>query len=278
MPRKSRIRWGESEPEKLTKEAKKFNAKIYRTKKKHPELADIQPETIKSKDIKAKIAELKELPRAEYNKYVHSLERFQRKGSELPLKYTKDKSGTITPLPTTGGLVVTAYKKKETDIKVRTVNANRTRERKINESEKPSETTRTMGDQKHNELKPKKYDFDKIKKGKEWELFEKTIEKQSRADYTQKKMDDYKKNYLQAINDNLGEAGRELYNFIHTVPAEVLYKKYWEEDEVLRIQFTSDPLPADQIADASLSHWREDLGLEEGENYCDLETDNEINS
>lgn len=258
MSRKSHIRWGESDAEKLAKEVKRFNAKVYRTRKKHPELADILPNTIKKADKKAIVEELKSLPRAEFTKKLNSLARFSERGAE---KEIVSKTGNR----------VTRYEKKEVDIKVRIINARRTMERKINEVEKPSQTTRTMGDMKHNELKPKSYDFDKIKKGKEWELFKATIDKQSRADYSINKMEKYKANYLQCINDNLGEAGRELYNFISVIPAEVLYRKYWEEDAVLRIQFTSDPLPADDIAEESLSHWRENLGLEEGENYNDLD-------
>jgi hypothetical protein len=217
-------------------------------------MADILPEKIKKADFMQKVE-----TRQDYNRELQSFERFSQRGAEKPVV---SKTGNT----------VTKWEKNEVSLKVANVNRARAKEREHYNLDRPN---MQMGTRKQNELKPKEFDFDKIRKGKEWELYKKTLEKQVKANHKNQVMEDYKKNYLANITNNLGEAGDELYDFISRVPADVLYEVYWEDDETLKIQFTSDPLPSQDIADETLNNWRKRLGLEEGEDYDDYLSRNE---
>jgi hypothetical protein len=55
----------------------------------------------------------------------------------------------------------------------------------------------------------------------------------------------------------LGDAGEELYNYIWKLDPQFIYDHH-TEDAVLSIQYTSDPLPAQDIADSALNRWMEE--------------------
>ena len=65
----------------------------------------------------------------------------------------------------------------------------------------------------------------------------------------------YKKIYLEQIKGLLGEDGKALYDFINQLDPMVIYNK-WTEDAELMIQFISDPLPTDLIANNALASWK----------------------
>lgn len=88
MSRKSKIRWRESDTEQLAKRVKNFNAKITRLEKKHPEIADLLPERVSAKTLKADIS-----TRSDYNKIIKALAGFSEKGAE---KIVKGKGGAET--------------------------------------------------------------------------------------------------------------------------------------------------------------------------------------
>jgi len=121
MAGKSNIKWRASDAEKLTKEIERFNAKIYRTRKAHPELTDILPVTIKKADKQKMIEEFKASPRSEFNKAINSLKRFNKKGAEKPIT---SKTGNT----------VTAWEKKEVGLKVAQYNRQQAKERKAVEN------------------------------------------------------------------------------------------------------------------------------------------------
>lgn len=254
MPRKPPISWRESDTEKLERDVKRFNTKIYRTRSKHPEIADILPNTIKKKDKQQLIEDFKEMPRSEFNKYLNSLERFTERGAE---KVVTNEEGVAT----------TKWRKREIQIDTAAANREKAKERKELDIDLDALPKNMMNDIKANELKPKSFDFNKIKSPKELEMFGRTVKRQSRANRLYDKMDEYKKNYLYTVEYNLGSQGRKLYDFISKVPPDVLYEKYFEEDPVLKIQFASDPQPADVIVYESLSHWSRALGASDFNKY-----------
>lgn len=90
MPRKRGISWNDNQKSQLAKAVKNFNAKISRLEKKNdPELKNLLPERVSVKDLKKLIETSQDL-----NKYVNSLQRFTRKGSEKIVVvpgYSKDK-------------------------------------------------------------------------------------------------------------------------------------------------------------------------------------------
>lgn len=235
MPRTSNIKWRKSDKQTISKTVQQFNAKITRTLKKHPEWADFMPERLTVQGLTEKIQ-----TRKDYNREVRSVKRFLRKGAE-------------TPFQSKSGIKTTQWEKKEVGYKVAQVNRQRTIEAK---RANVSTEKGTMGSIEANNLKPKKYNIDKIKPS-EWDKFVNTVEKQVMSNYHYDKMVRYKENYLKAILINLGTEGKakELYDYVSQLNPEFMYNAYYD-DPVLQIQFTSDPLPADMIAESALEHWK----------------------
>ena len=112
------------------------------------------------------------------------------------------------------GNKVTEWEKREVGLKVGQINRQRTLERnKVNEFEATSQGKPVglkrgeMGSERMNALKPKKYNFDKIKGGKEWEKFKDTVERQASFDYHQAQLEEYKANYIKGLERVFGEYG-----------------------------------------------------------------------
>lgn len=235
MPKRNRIKWRKKDEQKVTNIARVFNSKITRTLKAHPEWAGFMPDRISTKELKEKIQ-----TRADFNREMKSYERFMRKGAEMPI------------LSETG-IKTTTWQKKEIGLKVAQINRSRTREAK---KANVSTYKGTMGSIESNNLKPKSYDINKIRKS-DWEKYQQTVNHQIQANYKSDKVLKYKENYLRAIIENLGEGGvaKELYDYVSQLDPSMMYNVYYD-DPVLQIQFTSDPLPSDMIAENALEHWK----------------------
>lgn len=224
MSRKSIISWGTTDEQRLESTIKKFNKKIYNLRHRNPELKDILPDTI-TKDIKKEMIEkFKTSSRSEFNKNLNSLERFLNKGSEREI------------ISKTGNRV-TKWEKNEVALKVAQINRERTKQRK--EYENLEATTRgektglkrgEMGSERLNELKPKKFNFDKIRGGKEWEKFKESIERQSNPDTRQSIYEQYKENYLKGL-DSFGGYADNIKEIIEQLPAELVVKTFYQEQE-----------------------------------------------
>jgi hypothetical protein len=234
MPRKRTIKWRESDAEKLTKQIESFNAKIYRTRRKHPELNDILPDTIKKADKQKMINELKTESRSEFNKTIRSLDRFTKRGAEQEI------------VSATGNRV-TKWEKREIGLKVAQINRERTRERKIVENMEATSRGENlglkrgeMGSVRLNELRPKKFNFDKIKGGKEWERFKASVEKQASPQAKNKRMEDYKASYIKGLRIAFGDYADDIISIIEELPAETVVKTYYAEQEAT-IEFFYEP-------------------------------------
>jgi hypothetical protein len=224
MPRKPPIKWRESDAEKLAREIERFNAKIYRTRNRHPELKSILPETIKKEDKQKLIQELRAQTRSEFNKAIKSLERFSRKGAEQAIT---SKTGNT----------VTKWEKREVGIKVAQINRERTRQRKIAENMEVTSRGQSvgmkrgeMGSERMNELRPKKFNFDKIKGGKEWEKFKASVDRQASYEDKLEKMETYKRNYLKGL-DSYGGYADHIKAIVEGLPAELVVEIYYKEQE-----------------------------------------------
>jgi hypothetical protein len=238
MSRKRPINWRESDAEKLAREVERFNAKIYRAKSRHPEIADILPNTIKKEDKAKLIEELKIKPRSEFNKTINSLDRFTRRGAEQEIV---SKTGNR----------VTRWEKNEVAMKVAQINRERTIERKKVEAmeatsrgEKIGLKRGEMGSERLNELQPKKFDFDKIKGGKEWERFKASVNKQASPEARDTRKELFKENYLKALDSVYGDYASDIKSLIEALPADVVVDTYYREQEA-SIDFHYDKIEMD---------------------------------
>lgn len=234
MVRKPNIKWRDADTQRLENEIKRFNAKIYRTKRNHPELADILPTTIKKADKLKMFADLKDAPRSEFNKQMNSLARFNRKGAEKPVV-----SKT--------GLKATAWEKREIGLKVAQINRERTKERKrleamdVTSRGEPVGLKRgQMGSIRMNELRPKTFNFDKIRSGKEWEKYKESVNAQTDHSVRKRIMEGYKTNYLKAIDNVFGDHATKLKDMLSILPAELINDTYYSEQEA-DIQYVYEP-------------------------------------
>lgn len=232
MSRKPSIKWRKSDVEKLTKEIEKFNAKIYRTKRNHPELTDILPETIKKEDKHKLIDKIES--RQDFNSLIKSLDRFLKRGAE---KAITSKTGNT----------VTRWEKNEVALKVAKINRQRTIERKKVENleatsrgEKLGLKRGEMGSERLNELNPKKFDFDKIRGGKEWEKYVETVNKQASSTAMDERMEDYKNNYINGLKSAFGEYANDIIDIVNKLPSDVVVQTYYTEQEA-SIEFFYDP-------------------------------------
>jgi hypothetical protein len=221
-----RIRWGNSDAKKLANKVRQFNAKITRVEKKHPELKDILPKRI-TKEDKLKMTEtIKENKREFFNKELKSLDRFLKPGAEN-IKTSKT------------GIVITSWELKE--IKRKYNEAEKIKAKEREKAENMEATTQgkpiglkrgEMGSVRMNELKPKKeFDFDKIKKGKEWDLFKERVDKASIPKNQEKKWELYKENYLKSLNTVYGDYADVVRNYVERLPAEQVVNVYYQEQE-----------------------------------------------
>jgi hypothetical protein len=187
-------------------------------------LQDILPETIKRADTEKMISQLKVQPRNEFNKMVHSLERFSRKGAEQEVK-----AGT--------GNRVTRWEKKEVGYQVAQANREIAKERKqFSELEATSRGEKTglkrgeMGSERLNNLKPIDYNFDRIRGGKEWDKFKEMVKRKSTPTARDEIMERYKANYLKGL-DEYGGYADDIKAIIERLPADVVVKTYYQEQE-----------------------------------------------
>lgn len=249
MPRKPSIRWRKSDAEKLEKEVERFNAKIYRTRSRHPELADILPNTIKKADKLQMIEELKAKPRSEFNKTLNTLDRFTRRGAEQEI------------VSATGNRV-TKWERQEVAYKVAQINRERTRERKAVENMDATSRGESlglkrgeMGSERLNELKPKKFNFDKIRGGKEWEKFKASVEKLASPEARDARMAAYKANYIKGLREAFGDYANDIINIIENLPAEVVVQTYYGEQEAT-IDFFYEPQAMEMKLDILDGIWQ----------------------
>lgn len=231
MQKRYNIKWRESDEKALAKAVRKFNAKRTRLIKQVPELEEFLPSKISTKEIRERVKTRRDLKNE-----LNSIERFMRKGAEKPI-ITKE------------GIKTTVYEKKEISLKVRAINQRRAAELK---KAAPSTEKGTMGTIRENNLKPKQYDIDKIKKS-DWKKFVESVEKQSKDSYASDRYDRYKENFIKGLENAFGEKGSELIEIAKQIDGETLTQMYYD-DPILQIDFIYDPLEMQVKIDAMEEH------------------------
>lgn len=233
MVSQPKIRWRESDRNNLNKEVRRFNAKLDRLAKANPDAAEFLPEKKSVRAIRGAVESRIDLSR------------------EIRAMNSLFKKGATQLVESEQGIVTTKYELHQLKLQVNRINANRAREKmKAN----PTPEKGTLSTIKSNNLNPKSFNFDKIRPGKEWQMFVESVEKQSKGTYYTNKINEYKKNYLKTVKANLGEKGKKLYSMVKKLDAQTIYDHYYD-DPVLQIQFITDPLPAGDIAEAAIEKW-----------------------
>lgn len=230
------IKWRKKDFDTVTKAVRQFNATITRAAKKYNNAA-ILPPRISTEGFRNRIT-----TRAEFNREINALKRFNIQ--------------TAKPVAYAGGLVTTEWQAKEARRLTNLVNRQRKKEAELLQIS--IDTKGYMGTPEQNNLKPKKLDLNKLTR-RGWERFVMGVEKQSRDNYTIEKMNKYKENYLRSVLNNLGEYGKELYEYAKGLPADLMYLSFYD-DPVVQIGYTSDPLPAEFIAETALEGWKRLMG------------------
>lgn len=231
MPRQYNIKWRNKDKTRLSNTVRQFNAKITRTLKKNPELAPYLPERLTVQGLRDKIK-----TRQDFNREVNSARRFLKPGAE-------------TPVTSATGIRTTKWEKREVGIKVGVINQRRNRElKKMN----PTTEKGTMGTIRENNLRPKKYDIDKIK-ASDWDMFVYGVEKQIMSGYTAQKNELYKQNFIKGVKTAFGSKGTEIVEMAQSIPADILVELYYN-DPVLQVEFIYNPLEMQIKIDNIVEH------------------------
>ena len=77
MSKYHKIRWSEQDTKEISRVVKNFNAKVSRLAKSNPEIANVLPEKVSTRQLKEMIN-----TRQDLNRELNSLKRFSKKGSE----------------------------------------------------------------------------------------------------------------------------------------------------------------------------------------------------
>ena len=109
-----------------------------------------------------------------------------------------------------------------------------------------------MGTVRENNLKPKQYDIDKIKKS-DWKKFVESVEKQSKDSYASDRYERYKENFIRGLENAFGEKGSELIEIAKQIDPETLTQMYYD-NPILQIDFIYDPLEMQVKIDAMEEH------------------------
>lgn len=218
MPRTSVIRWRDKDIINLRKTVSKFNAKLTRLTKAHPEFADFLPERLSVQQARENIH-----TRNDFNRFISSHERFMKKGAERPIV---SESGAKT----------TEWQLNEVKRNIATINRRRAAELKI---AAPSPYKGNMGSVEDNNLRPKKLRFDELPQSA-WDKFVKQIERESSRDYKQTQLNIYKENYIKAAYNMLGNEAEELVDKIKNIPPDIFYRIILENYDILSIGFLYD--------------------------------------
>lgn len=224
MAESNKIRWRSIDQKAVTNIARRFNAKITRVMKAHPDWAENLPERINVKELSEK---LRSGTRREFNREMAKLERFLRKGAEMP--YT-----------TKSGVATTVWQKKEIDNTFRAINAKRRAERKKLD---PSIFKGNLHSIQENNLLQRKNTVQEIFP-KYWKEFVRNLDYQLEQEYKDKS-NIYKMNLLKAISNILGEKS-ELYNLVSQVASERI-KRFADTSSLISISFLYEPLEPEDI-------------------------------
>lgn len=236
MPRTPKIRWTKNQKKRLEKDVRRFNAKINRELKKNPQAIEYLPQKKSLSTLRKDIKTAKDL-----NRFHASVNRIF-------------KPNVLKKVETEKGIKTTKYEVKEVRLQVNRINRERAREREIASVSKEKGTLSTV---EQNSLNEKVFNLEKIKRS-DWEKYKEGTYKMSMASYTDWRNKRYKQVYIDTL-DILGEYGDAVKEYIQGIDEELFHDAQYD-DPILNINFISDPLEAQLIAEQIITHWEQYLG------------------
>lgn len=241
------MRWSDSDRAELERTIANFNQKLYRVKKRAPDIAEYQPERITPEGA-VKLIQEQIRTRADFNRVINSLQRYSRRGAEKVVKSNR-------------GARATEWETKEFAIKQRTENARRAKERKKIEAQpvtvggkKQDRTRAEMGTIKDNSLKPNRGKFKNMSQ-KEWEYATRAMD--ARFNYTE--LDEMRErmrdNYIKGLTDyGFIDSNPELEDMIRALTPEEFYNMS-QTDESADFYFYKDPIAWTARQEMLLKTW-----------------------
>lgn len=204
---------------------RKFNAKLTRVAKKTPELAYIQPDRINISEMRKA---LKAGDRKEFNRVLAKMERYLRKGAELPYTTQQD-------------VMTTRWEMREITIAYQTINQRRAAMRR---KAGVSTEAGTMGTIKAMGLQPRKVNTEDIRP-ENWRRFVVGLERQVVSSEEAKKKGIYRANILKATENKFGPYS-PLLPIFESMEADTLVDFYFTNPYV-SIDFIYGPKDAEVI-------------------------------
>lgn len=237
----SHIKWTDSQQKKLATAVRRFNAKLTRERRKNPKSAYYLPNKLNVRDLRKSIT-----TRYELERLVRAVDR-------------SFKPGAFTPITYETGVTTTKWELNELKLGVARINRNRAKlMAKIPEA--PSKVG-AMGSIERNMLRPKKFQPEKIK-ASDWEKFVESVERQQRASFNSERNQNYKDNYITAIQRELGAFGDELVEMLLKTKAEVVADGYLHSP-FLNIDFVYSEHEAMNMANKLMTEWTDFIAGQE---------------
>lgn len=248
MAQQPQIRWKDSDVKTLRNAVKAHNKEIDRVNKLKPSeryteneikrLQSLQPEKIDFKTLKRNIKSRKGVEG--YDSVLSDIMSYLRYGGTRVV---------------TGGKGLTVLKSEAEIVKKQTKVFNAKQRAKVKElGISPQKGTSTVEEQQF--LKPKKFNLNKTQK--EWDLFKRNLEKRLNDEQSAEKSFVYFLDYKSAVSNFLGKMGEEKINkYLDSKVTD--FVKFFEKslgDPILNIQFTSDPLPIEELVTKALGKWK----------------------
>lgn len=173
----AKIRWRQSDIDRITNTVRQFNAAITRELKRNPNFAAVAPERLTTKGLKEQIQ-----TRQDFNRLINKYQRFY---------HDKTSRQIVT---NAHGVQTTKWQRKETAIDLRVVNAKRAKARKKASAEKG-----TLNAERSMNKRKRIIDFDSIHTQDSWNKIVKSVENESLSRYDRDEKILYYGNYIGAI-------------------------------------------------------------------------------
>jgi hypothetical protein len=112
-----------------------------------------------------------------------------------------------------------------------------------------------MGSERMNELKPKKFNFNKMRNVTEWNKYKKSLFKQTNYNAKNERLENYKENYIKGLENAFGEYAKVIIELIRELPAEKVVNSYYKEQEAT-IEFFYEPQAMQDKLDILYDIWQ----------------------